>query len=93
MSYNEVVDPPWFSPLIFAPAIRREILNRLQQTLPKHLMEKLENLYGGEEYSAEHWTSFQRHLRAFDEMRDLNVVDYFPELNAFLASKGLALRA
>lgn len=84
ISYNDVVDPPWFSPLVLAPRLRREILQRLKATLPMNLYQQLEHLYGGDQHLAQHWGALRKQLRAFDEARELRIQEYFPELEALL---------
>lgn len=92
IALNDVTDPPWFSPLVLPPGLRREILVRLKATLPWNLSEQIENMYGGNEHYAEQWSHLKRHLSGFDEYREMDVRDYFPEFEKFLNSRQESLR-
>lgn len=92
IALNEVVDPPWFSPLVLPPALRRKILLRLRKFLPMNSMQKLEGLYNNDEHRLDQWQNLKRHLRAYDELRALSVVEYFPELERELNELGESLR-
>lgn len=91
IALNDVTDPPWFSPLVIDPKLRREILNRLKISLPRNLYAQLENMYGGDEHYREHWNNLKLHLNGFDEIREMDAKDYFPELENFLNSHNQSL--
>jgi len=92
VAYNDVFDPPWFSPAVLAPDWRKEILQGFNGRIPMNLFAQLESLYGHDGHDASSWRIFQDHLRAFDEMRGMDVREYFPKFEEYLKSKGESLR-
>ncbi len=92
IAYNDVFDPPWFSPLIIHPDLRHKILEKLKKKLPQNLSTHLERMYGGETHSTDLWPVFKRHIKAMDDYRSNNVLEYFPELEAFLNLHSESLR-
>ena len=92
VAFNDVLDPPWFSPLVLPPQARRIVFARLKLTLPPNLMRQLETMYGNDAQPPEHWAHLQSHLKAFDETRQLDVRQYFPAYERFLQTQGTSLR-
>jgi hypothetical protein len=92
IAYNDVIDPPWFSPLSLAPKWRKDILQRLQKTLPPNLQSQMQSMYGDEAHESKHLMTLKHHLKSYDHYRDTNVCDYFPELEAYLRTQNESLR-
>ncbi len=91
ISYNDVYDPPWFSAKILKPEWRREIIASLKDQLPDRLLNQLKSMYDTDEYFEKDFINFKLQMKAFDTLRNTNVKEYFPELEAFLNSKNETL--
>jgi hypothetical protein len=92
VAYNDVFDPPWFSPNVLAPSWRREIIDSFQGRLPANLTTQLRKMYSGDEHHADQWRILKRHLRAYDDVRDTDVRTYFAGFEAFLGARGDGFR-
>jgi hypothetical protein len=93
VAYNDVFDPPWFSPHVLALEWRQEILASFKHRLPANLIEQLTSMYGTVPQDEANWAVLKRHLGAFDSMRDTDVRMYFSEFENFLNRKNDGLRS
>ena len=91
VSYNDVYDPPWFSPKTLKPEWRREIIKSHRGKLPERLLRQLASMYDTEEYFEKDFKNFKLQVNAMDNLRGTNVKEYFPKLEAFLNSKNETL--
>lgn len=87
VAYNDVFDPPWFSPHVLAPEWRRELIGSFVGRLPMNLMTQLKNMYASSEHHPEQWLILKRHLKAYDDVRDTDVREYFASFEKYLGER------
>lgn len=83
-SFNHIVDPRYYSALAMPAQIRREILDTVCPSLPEYLASNLKRMYDTDEENPEHWQQFKQMNKVFDQIRGLDVREYFTELEELL---------
>lgn len=83
-SFNHVIDPRYYSALVMPAQIRKSVLAEVCPALPEYLGNNLKRMYDTEEENLEHWQHFKQVNKAFDQIRGLDVREYFNEFEELL---------